>query len=201
MTSQTINLNLIPNGVMPVLYVSQYDKGQTWNFNIYSGSQTFTIPTGTGVVIQGTKKDNTGFQYPCTYSGNVVTATEQQQMTVYSGKVECELVLTKNSELIGSLNFILQVEPAALKEDTIISETELPLIEQAVEIAQEIDQKLEIAEGYTEDAEAWANGTRNGTPIGSSDPAYQKNAKYYADNFVGYVTDTQYTAINTLFYF
>ena len=120
-------------------------------------------------------------------------------MTVFPGKVECELVLTKGAELIGSLNFVLIVEPAALRDDTIISDTELPLIEQAAEIATQIEEDLIIIEGYKEDSEAWANGTRNGTPIGSSDPAYHKNAKYYVDNFVGYVTDTQYTAINTLF--
>lgn len=199
MTSQSINLNLIPGAVKPIINVSQYDKGQTWLFDVYAGSQTFSIPSGTTVTIQGTKADNTGFQYTCTFSGNVVTAIEQQQMTVFPGKVECELVLTKGAELIGSLNFVLIVEPAALRDDTIISDTELPLIEQAAEIATQIEEDLIIIEGYKEDSEAWANGTRNGTPIGSSDPAYHKNAKYYVDNFVGYVTDTQYTAINTLF--
>lgn len=31
------------------------------------------------------------------------------------------------------------------------------------------------------DAEAWADGTRNGTPVTSGDPAYQNNAKYYKE--------------------
>lgn len=31
------------------------------------------------------------------------------------------------------------------------------------------------------DSEAWATGTRNGVPVGSSDPAYHNNAKYYKD--------------------
>lgn len=31
------------------------------------------------------------------------------------------------------------------------------------------------------DAEAWANGTRNGQPVGSSDPAYHNNSKYWKD--------------------
>ena len=33
----------------------------------------------------------------------------------------------------------------------------------------------------TEDAEAWAKGTRNGVDVESTDPAYHNNAKYYAD--------------------
>lgn len=34
----------------------------------------------------------------------------------------------------------------------------------------------------TEKAEAWAVGTKNGTPVGSGDPAYHNNAAYYATN-------------------
>ena len=36
------------------------------------------------------------------------------------------------------------------------------------------------AENGAKDAEAWAKGTRGGTPVGSSDPAYENNAAYYA---------------------
>ena len=31
------------------------------------------------------------------------------------------------------------------------------------------------------DSEAWAEGTRGGVPVGSSDPTYEKNAKYWAE--------------------
>ena len=31
------------------------------------------------------------------------------------------------------------------------------------------------------DSEAWANGTRNGTPVESTDPAYHNNSKYWKD--------------------
>lgn len=180
MTSQTINLNLIPGSIEPVINVSQYDKGQTWNFNIYSGSQPFTIPTGSSITIQGTKPDKTGFQYGCTFSGNVVTAIEQQQMTILSGKVPAEIVITKDDELIGSLNFNIMVEKAALADDTAISETDLPLIEEAVEALSHIDETLETMKGYKEDSEAYANGKRNGSDVGSSDPAYHNNSRYYA---------------------
>ena len=180
MTSQTINLNLIPGSIEPVINVSQYDKGQTWNFNIYSGSQPFTIPTGSSITIQGTKPDKTGFQYGCTFNGNVVTAIEQQQMTILSGKVPAEIVITKDDELIGSLNFNIMVEKAALADDTAISETDLPLIEEAVEALSHIDETLETMKGYKEDSEAYAIGKRNGSDVGSSDPAYHNNSKYYA---------------------
>lgn len=191
MTSQTINLDLIPQGVAPIIHVSQYDKGQTWNFNIHVGDTAFNIPTGSSVTIQGTKKDGTGFQYACTFSGNVVTATETEQMTVYAGKYPCEIAISKSGDLIASLNFYIMVEPAALSDDTVISETELPLIEQAVEAAQTVPTLVE-------DAEAWAVGTRGGVPVSSGDEAYENNAKYYAENFVGMITDTQWAQILTI---
>ena len=199
MTSQTINLNLIPGAVEPIINVSQYDKGQTWLFNLFEGSQPFTIPTGSAVVIQGTKGDNTGFQYSCTYSGNVVTATEQQQMTILSGRVPAELVITKDNDLIGTLNFVLMVEPAALRDDTVISETDLPLIEEAVEALSHIDETLATMKGYAEDSEAYADGKRSGADVGSSDPAYHNNSKYYADNCIGMIMDEQWTQIEALF--
>lgn len=37
------------------------------------------------------------------------------------------------------------------------------------------------AEGFTEDAEAWANGEINGEPVPNTHPAYHNNAKYYKD--------------------
>ena len=176
MTSQTINLNLIPGGVAPVINVSQYDKGQTWTFNIYSGSQSFSVPSGANVSVRGTKPDNNGFAYDCTYSGNVVTATEQQQMTAVAGKVAAEIVITKNTEMIGSANFVINVEKAALDSDTPISETEIPAI-------------IELAESQAEDAEAWAKGTKNGQAVPSTAEQYHNNAKYWAEQASGSAAD------------
>ena len=198
MTSQTLNLNLIPQGVKPVIHVSQYDKGQTWIFKLMLGDSYYQIPTGASVTIQGTKSDGTGFQYACTYSGYEVTATEEQQMTVLAGDVPAELRITKDGDIIDTLNFVIRVEKAALSDETVISETELPLFEQVIEFIADVPAIISQMEGLQEDAEAWAVGTRGGTAIPNTDPAYHNNAKYYAENFVGYVTDAQYSEIQTL---
>lgn len=192
MTSQTFNLELIPKGIPPIVNVSQYDKGQEWLITILKDGEPFTIPSGSVVVIEGTKADGTGFQYPCSFSGSVVTATEQQQMTMFAGDVVVQLRITKNNDLIGTLNFVLRVEPAALADDTVISETDLPLIEKAIE-------DLPLVEQYAEDAEAWAKGTRGGVPVSSSDPTYHNNAKYYGDNTIGHITDSQWAAITAIY--
>ena len=200
MITQAINLNLIPGGVLPRFNVSQYDKGsRTLQFTMYNGLLEFEIPSGSTVYIQGTKRDKTGFQYQCEYQGNLVTADITQQMTMFPGDVTTELVITDPQlNILGTCNFIIAVEQAALSDDTLISETDLPLLQEAIQAAATATASATAAAEDAEDAEAWANGTRNGTPIDSSDPAYHKNAKYYADNFIGMITDAQWASIESV---
>ena len=200
MITQSINLNLIPGGVLPRFSVSQYDKGsRVLQFNLFSGSFPFEVPDGSTVTIQGTKKDMTGFQYPCTYQGSLVVSDLYEQMTVFAGEVTTELVITDTSlNILGTCNFIIDVEQAALSKDIPISETELPLLQEAVRAANEAKASAEAAEDNAEDAEAWANGTRGGVPVEPSDPTYQKNAKYYVDNCIGMITDAQWAEIESI---
>lgn len=180
MTSQTINLDLIPNGVNPVINVSQYDKGQTWLFNILVNGSAFNIPTGSSVTIRGTKRDSTGFVYACSFSGSTVTAIVQDQMTVCSGDQKGELRIEKNGDIIATMNFTIRVKPSALSDTTQISETDLPLIEQAVELMNEAPQIIAQMEGMEQDSEAWAKGTKNGTAVPSSAEQYHNNSYWYA---------------------
>ena len=180
MTSQTINLDLIPNGVNPVINVSQYDKGQTWLFNVLVNGSAFNIPTGSSVTIRGTKRDSTGFVYACSFSGSTVTAIVQDQMTVCSGDQKGELRIEKNGDIIATMNFTIRVKPSALSDTTQISETDLPLIEQAVELMNEAPQIIAQMEGLEQDAEAWAKGTKNGAAVPSTAEQYHNNSYWYA---------------------
>lgn len=147
MITQTYNLNLIPNKVPVVVNLSQYDKtSRTLNFNIYNGDVLFTIPTGSSITVRGTKPDKTGFEYSCTFSGSVISFKVQDQMTVLSGKYPVELRITNSSEILGTANFIFDVEKTTLDDDTIISETELPLIESAEQNAIRAETAAQQAE-------------------------------------------------------
>lgn len=167
MITQTLKLNLIPGQVLPRVNVSQYDAGtRTLQMLLYNGDQAFNIPTGYGGFVQGTKPDRTGFQYAATVTegSNVVTLVVTQQMAAVSGEVTCELVIANGNDRIATVNFILYVEPAALADDTVISETELPLIEEAAELAQRIDgiaadveADADRAEAAADNAETWVS--------------------------------------------
>lgn len=148
MTTQTIKLNLIPGGVLPVVNASQYDnQTNALVFELYNGSAAYPVQTGTAVLISGTKPDNTGFSYSAaSVTGNVVYCNVTQQMTAVAGDVLCELRLRTESQIIGSLNFILRVEVGALNDDSVLSDTDIPLIEQAVDIAANLADYIQTAE-------------------------------------------------------
>ena len=182
MIEQTYNLNLIPNGVPVIVKASQYDKtARTIKFAIYDGDTLFTIPAGADVYVQGTKPDLTGYEYSCTVNGSVVSFDIEQQMTVCAGRHFAEIRITKDGEILGTANFEFFIERSALSDDTVISDTELPLIEQAIEAGEDAIESALKAEGY-------AVGTQDGTPVSSGSPYYENNAKYYAEYMEQYTT-------------
>lgn len=184
MITQSINLNLITGQVLPRVNASQYDNNtRTLTMYLYDGELIFNIPNGVSGYIQGTKPDRTGFQYLATVTAgsNVVSFDITEQMTAVAGDVTCELVLVDGDDRIATVNFILHVEPAALSDDTVISETELPLIEEAAELAQQIGGFIEQMDADAAKSEAFGAGTVNGVPVTSENPAYENNAKYYSD--------------------
>ena len=185
MIVQNAKLNLIPGAVLPRINVTQYDYGsRSLKFEIWNGSQRFTLANGMSASIQGTKPDRFGFDYAATVdvSNNLVVCNLTQQMTAAYGDCVCEIVLTKTGERIGTLNFVLDIQPAGLNNDTVVSDSELPdIISQATE--------------QMENSEAWAVGTKNGTAVPSTDPQYHNNAKYYAESIGTYGHDAEAWAI------
>lgn len=181
MTSQTFNLDLIPQGVPPIIHVSQYDKGQTWEIHLHENGIVFPVPANTSAAIQGTKPDNTGFQFPAviTAGDNVVTFTLEQQMTVFSGDIDCELVLVNGDDQVATINFILSVEPTTLDDDTVISETQLPLIEQAAELGAVINN---YATQIHADAETASTAATAATSAAESTAADVATATQAADD-------------------
>lgn len=51
-------------------------------------------------------------------------------------------------------------------------------------------------QGYIQDAEAWAKGTKNGTPVESTDPTYHNNSKYYSEQASDSATNAGTSATN-----
>lgn len=128
MRVQSIKLNLIPGGVMPVIHLSQYDQDTDGSIicMIYNGSIPYDL-TGCTATIDGTKPDGTVYSYPCTVSQTYITSATYQQMTSVAGEYQAELRISKGEDIVGTLNFIISVEPAGIST-TDLSKTDIPAL-------------------------------------------------------------------------
>lgn len=105
-----MNLDLIPNGTIKRVHVSQNDVGRTLTFELFNNSTSYEVPSGATVKIQGTKPSGFGFSETCTVNGNVATVDTTEAMTDESGNIQTELSISYDDVVIGTSNFVLAVE-------------------------------------------------------------------------------------------
>lgn len=185
MITQNFNLNVIPESSPVIVHCDQYDTGDgRLVISLFDDSVAYTPEAGATAIIQGTKPDGHGFIYSATISGNKVTADLTQQMSACAGHVRCQVVITETDGRTGTFIFILAVQKSALTDDADLSETDISMIEDAIEEAQQAVSDAQdaalVAENFSEDAEAWAVGERGGVPVDPSDETYHNNAEYWA---------------------
>lgn len=112
---ETININLIPNGVAPKLHASQFDKNlRVFGFYVNYGSEPYDL-TGKVVAFNMRKPDN---NIVCVnaenISGNYCEVAVSEQMTACEGNSLCELVISDGHDTIASANLYLVVEKSVI---------------------------------------------------------------------------------------
>ena len=181
-----VKVNMVPNtDVPPRVRISQYEKGWPIYADMYKDGEPWYPPVAVGMV-RGTKKDMTGFEYNISVVNNRATIMLTDQMTIFDGDQRIEIVFTDGDTKIATADIILEIKSSPLKSDTVISRTDMPVI-------QDLDQVVaamaaNILTDSTEQAlksEAYAKGTRNGVDVPSTDPAYNNNSKYYSQQAAG----------------
>lgn len=160
MITEQLRLNLIPNGIPPVIHVSQYDVGRTLQFIIYNGSSQYVFASGESAILLGTKPDGHIFIYDLTISNNVLSIDTTEQMLAIPGNVKAEIRVQGADKDIGTANFIFAVEESPIYKDIIYSDSEIPAIEQA---AANI--------GQAKDAASQAQAYRNGAQTAATNAA------------------------------
>lgn len=154
--NQQIDLDLIPGGINPIVNVNQFDKqSNAVTFFLYKGDSEFTIPNNASVDVNGTKPDGHGFTYACSVANDrkSVDMNVTTQMTAVYGDTLCELRIKTSTEIIGTRNFILRVEKAGLADDSVISDSDLPVIAHAAEVAAELDAYIQTATDAADSAQ------------------------------------------------
>ena len=145
MANESINLNLIPKGEMPVIHVSQFDNGRQFTINLLKGSDEYTLPQGYTAVLNCKKADRNIVTLATTsVLSNALTFTTTTQLCACAGKNLCEVVIKDTEDYqVGTLNFILEVERDPL-QGGIDSTSEIHDLEDQIEdITTEI-----ISENY-----------------------------------------------------
>jgi len=107
MIVNTYSLNMIPDRVLPLVMVSQYDSARRIVFNLFNGTEEYQ-PTSAKVLI-GTN------QYEGQVSGNQVTFNVPSELTQEAQYLFGEIVATDSNGKMGSLNFKFKVDSTPLE--------------------------------------------------------------------------------------
>jgi hypothetical protein len=192
--SQTKNINMTPEIIMPVIKLSQYDVGRVIVLNLKDGSGAYSVPSGATVKLVGTKPSGLGFQVTGTVLGSTVTITTTNVMTDECGIAVAELSVEKEGLKLGSTNIRIDVERSPHPEGTTDGSAE-EIIPALTLLLNEIEDDLETAaqdivdmtalkeetESNALKSEGWADGKQGGEPVEDSSPYYHNNSKYYSE--------------------
>ena len=114
------NVDVLPGQAAPtVFHCSQHDVGATIILGLVNAGSNFSIPSGVTAIIQGSCSNGAVFTpVTATVSGSDITFNLSAEMTSIAGPTVCEAVLSKDTDVLGTANFILDVEPSAMGSDT-----------------------------------------------------------------------------------
>ena len=205
-TKQTIRVDLTPGRVYPVLHVSQGDVGlEALEFYVYQNGQPFTIPSEVAAInIDGMTPVGV-FSYPCTWTGNVVTAGLTATMTAERGIDICELALyDATNNKIGTCNFVIAVEESPYT-NAHVSTSDMATIMAAASSAQQYEllakswavgdtgirtgEDTNNSEYWAELSESWAvgdTGKRTGEDTNNSE--YWSTVSHQYANTISFKT-------------
>lgn len=108
---ESIDLNLIPGESYPVCHVSQFDNGREIKANLFDGSSVYTLD-GTETLILNVQKPDAHIisKTIANPAESYVIISTTREITACYGNVLCELRISKGSSIIGTSNFIMEVE-------------------------------------------------------------------------------------------
>ena len=128
--TQYINLNMIPSGVLPILYCSQYDIGRPLGVIVHSVSEPVDLDSYT-VTIEATRTDKTPITAEVITDNNIGVFVTTAIMTNKADKYPAKLVLSDNqSHRVASLAFIMCVTPKTMDENAESIEEDASLYQQ-----------------------------------------------------------------------
>lgn len=113
---EIIGLDIIPGKTAPVVHASQYDVGRTIGVYLHEGSSAYTL-TGAETVTASIRKPdgNIVVLNVANTSSDYVEIVTTEQATACHGANLCELKIEDGGDVIGTANFIMNVEKDPLE--------------------------------------------------------------------------------------
>lgn len=140
---QIINVDLIPGKVMPILHASQFDVGRSLGVKLYNGGAVYDLTGAEVVSISVRKPDGNIVTETLTNAGgNELEIITTEQMTACAGASLCEIKIEDSGDVIGSANFVLEVEEDPL-DGGIASQSEINNL--ATQVADLVSEQYDSA--------------------------------------------------------
>ena len=135
---EQITLDLIPSGMLPVIHASQYDDGRVFKVNLTENGNPYTLSNEV-ITLKVRKGDGCAVTTAVTVvSGNTyVNVATTEQMTAVAFENLAELHIEKDGASIGTLNFLIRVEPDNLYGDR---ESGTEIHDLAHQVESEVDE-------------------------------------------------------------
>lgn len=139
----------------------------------------------------------------CTIDGSTIIYDVLQSDVSEEGIVQMTLKIQHLTEegdtsITYAAHFVLQVTDPNCDESHIPSDPTYSYLETLV---GEVEELVAEMEEHADDAEAWAVGTKGGTPVDPTDPQYHNSSKWWAENAQGqvieHVEDAEAWAVGT----
>lgn len=142
-----------------------------------------TYPNGSISIWHKRNGDQTKYATGATLNREtgILTWTPTAADTFYVGEGVAEIRLTENNVIKKTKDVVTITEQSiVLGSGETPTSTWQGYISTMEGFKNGAEQAKGDAEGFAKDAEAWAKGTRSGTDVESTDPAYHNNAEYWA---------------------
>lgn len=110
---QIIYLDMVPGKAPEVCHTSQYDIGRKIGIYLLNSGSPYYLNGNESITLRLRKQDTTAITMSLVNPGeghDYVEFTTTQQMTASAGKSTCEIRLEEGSAVVGSSNFIMDVE-------------------------------------------------------------------------------------------
>ena len=184
--------DLINRNIPDIVKIVQYDQTlPIIAVGLFKAGVAYALPSGAACNIRVKKPDGYVIYNPalgCNTARTVVYFEVTNQMTVAAGEMHSIVEVVSDTKIAGTSPLRIRVEENPVQNDDIESTNEAITIAGLVEAAQEARDEAAASASAASgsataaaDSEAWAVGTKNGIDVGSGDPQYHNNAKYYAE--------------------